>query len=86
MKTTVKRASLTVEMHRTEITKHEHGESRRRVTDGTLTGTVHLRIDIEGLLDDLGAKALRSKGGRAREVGGLVEVIVDKKSLKRTKP
>lgn len=75
---------ITVQVTRTEITKHERGgESRRAVPDGTLTGNVTLVIDAEAIIAELGPKALRSKGGRAREIGGLVEVICDKKSKVR---
>lgn len=78
---------ITVAMTRSEVTHHPNGgTSWRPVPDGTLTGTVTLIIDAEAIVKELGAKALRSKGGRARGLGGLVEVIADKKSKKRVKP
>lgn len=85
MKKALFQQTLTIDMHRMEITKHEHGQSSKRVLDGTLTGTVTLVIDAAAIVAELGPKALRSKGGRAREIGGLVEVIVAKGTTKRVK-
>ena len=43
--------------------------------DGKLV-RLELEVDEAGLLDQLGAKAIKSKGKEAREVGGLVRVRV----------
>jgi len=53
------------------------------VPDGTLTGTVELRIDVQAILERVGRRALRAKGKRSQALGGAVEVVVDRTTLKR---
>lgn len=86
MKTILAQRVLSVEVSRTEITEHSYGKAYRSVPDGELTGTVTLRVDIDALVMKLGDKALRSIGGKARGMGGLVEVTVARKTVRRTKP
>jgi hypothetical protein len=45
-----------------------------KVPDGYLDADVTVEVDLEGLARELGPKAIRSKGNRAREAGGLVLV------------
>lgn len=83
MLTNIRAERIVVDLFRTETTEHEHGKSYRSVPDGSVSAIVHLRIDVDALIRKLGAKALRSKGGKAREAGGLIEAVVSKHTRTR---
>jgi hypothetical protein len=80
MKTRIAKQSVTVLNFRYEEERREISSgvytAHRQIPDGTRTATVELHIDVDALIAELGRKALRAKGRKAREVGGLVEVVV----------
>lgn len=88
MKRTIGTQRLTIPVTRSvaESTTDARGFERkgwRSVPDGTLTGEVEIQVDLESLLQMLGARALKAKGKRAVGLGGRVIAIVNKSSLKR---
>lgn len=61
-------------------TQYGWSESNLTFRDGTRSGEVELRVDVESLIKQLAAKALRSKGGKAQMGGGAVVVRVRSRS------
>jgi hypothetical protein len=57
----------------------QYGNRKSEWRQITIEGDLVLEVDIYGLLHDLGQKALRSKGGLARECRGLVKVTACKR-------
>lgn len=55
---------------------HGGGRVGRSVPDGEKIATVELVVDVDALLEDLGPRAIRSRGKRSRDAGGAVEVRV----------
>jgi hypothetical protein len=66
-------------------------DGKRQVWEGTKikVGTIEVEVEVEvdmlGLANELGRRALKSKAGRAVEAGGLVKVKVIKKLRRETK-
>lgn len=52
-----------------------------RVPNGETEATIALHIDIDGIIEELGTKAVKSKSGRATAMRGLVVVKVDRRSI-----
>ena len=63
---------ITVPVTRWE--RFSDGSGGRSVPNGTLTGDVHLEIDLEAIAKQLGATAIKNKGRRSIGLGGLVVV------------
>jgi hypothetical protein len=49
--------------------------------DGIKVGHVSLQIDLDVLLRDLGARAMKAKGGRAQLAHGAIVAVVNKSSI-----
>lgn len=77
MKTTIRKGALTVPRYRTERTDNGNGSVsfNHMVPDGTRSGTVEVRIDVDRLFQVLGSRALKSRGGKCRVLSGIVEVV-----------
>jgi hypothetical protein len=54
----------------------DDGLGRRRERDGTIVGDVLVEIDVQGIVNQLGSKALLSARGKSIALGGLVKVTV----------
>lgn len=52
----------------------QYGNRKSEWREITIEGDLTLEVDIYGLLNQLGQKAIKSKGGSARECCGLVKV------------
>lgn len=52
----------------------EQFEIKVRKGDTESTETVEVQVNLEGIAEDLGRKAVRSAGGVAREASGLIRV------------
>lgn len=64
-----------------ETTTNERGDTTtlyHSVRIGTKYGTVALWVDVEGMLEQFGPRALLSSGGRAQLANGLIVVKVTK--------
>lgn len=70
--------SMRVRMHRKATEEDREKDPTltqwTNVHDGYLSGDIVVEVDLEGLAKELGEKALRSAGKKAREAGGLVLV------------
>jgi len=79
--------TLEVTVTRTVYEERPNGNytsrSWRSVPDGTLTGDVVLRIDVDQILEHLGRRALHAKTKKTRALRGAVEVFVLRNTLKR---
>ena len=86
MKRLIGEQAVTVGRYRNveETRQTAYGEQRsvRSVQIGTKTATVELIIDVEELLRQIGARALRSKSGKSRLSGGLIEARVRRGTLR----
>lgn len=77
---------LTRMEHTEEPTQYGMRRTSKQVPNGTIAGTVEVRVDVEALVRYLGGKALRSKRGVSRGMSGMIEARTVKGTLKRTKP
>lgn len=66
------RATYTVEMTRMEKREMDRHTAYVSVPDGQKIGMVELLVDVTGLLDDLGPRAVRNRSKRATAVRGRV--------------
>lgn len=85
--TVLKYVTLTIAVSRDEIEERKNDEgkviswTRRSLPDGTLTGDITLRVEMDDIIRTLGSRALRSKGKRASAFGGMLKAFAT--NLKR---
>jgi len=82
------RVTVEVKRREDETRKHGNGEEyqvTRWVPDGERTGIVEIEIDVAGLFASLGRRALKSVGGRAQGMSGLVKAKVRRKTVLETR-
>jgi hypothetical protein len=79
-KQTVGEYEVTVEVGKNELTEYEipngggRSQSWRWVKTGESTHRVRLEIDFDAIISDLGRRAVKSKRGIAKFMGGAVVV------------